>query len=165
MQKKILLKDQRLTWELQELKKMVLNLDKYKHKYCWNTRPAWEPQELKNAPQFGKIQTQILLKDQTNLRATRVKKCSSIWTNTNKNFAERPGNLRATKNGPQFGQALSDAEWFIFDRLTFFRSQSGCRTTCAIHPHHNQHNCYQFRSLPCLVYHSLTQSSTSDSFC
>ena len=64
----------------------------------------------KNAPQFGKIQTQILLKDQVNLRATRVKKCSSIWTNTNKNFAERPGNLRATKNGPQFGQALSDAE-------------------------------------------------------
>ena len=62
----------------------------------------------KNGPQFGQIQTQILLKvQQANLRATRVKKCSS---NTNKNFAERPGNLRATKNGPQFGQALSDAE-------------------------------------------------------
>ena len=37
-QKKILLKDQRPTWELQELKKMVLNLDKYKQKFCWKTR-------------------------------------------------------------------------------------------------------------------------------
>ena len=41
---------------------MVLNLDKYKLKYCWkSSRPTWEPQELKNAPQ---IQTKILLKDQ-----------------------------------------------------------------------------------------------------